>query len=129
MWTRVDEARVARLATVTPEGRPHIVPCCFTRAGTTIWSAVDAKPKTTLALQRLVNLGLHPAMTLLVDHYEDDWDRLWWVRLDGEARVLDGAGQRDVALDALASKYHQYIDRRPPGPVIAMTVTGWRAWP
>ncbi|MDQ6696191.1 MAG: pyridoxamine 5'-phosphate oxidase family protein, partial [Actinomycetota bacterium] len=56
MWARVDAARVARFATVAADGRPHIVPCCFIRDGHTVWSAVDAKPKTTLALRRLANL-------------------------------------------------------------------------
>ena len=73
MRGRVDAARVARFATVTSEGRPHIVPRCFVRDGNTIWSAVDAKPKTTLALRRLSNLNLHPQVTLLIDHYED-WE-------------------------------------------------------
>ncbi len=129
MWARVEAARVAQLATVTPEGRPHIVPCCFLRTGDTIWSAVDAKPKTTLALRRLENLRVHPAVSLLIDHYEEDWDRLWWIRLDGEAQVLAEAAARDQAIDALAAKYSQYVERRPPGAVIAVTITGWRAWP
>ncbi len=129
MWARVEAARVAQLATVTPEGRPHIVPCCFLRTGDTIWSAVDAKPKTTLALRRLENLRVHPAVSLLVDHYEEDWDRLWWIRLDGEAQVLAEAAARNQAIDALAAKYSQYVERRPPGAVIAVTITGWRAWP
>ena len=129
MRARVDAARVARFATVTSEGRPHIVPCCFVRDGNTIWSAVDAKPKTTLALRRLGNINLHPQVSLLIDHYEEDWDRLWWVRIDGAALVLTDADERERALDALATKYHQYVERRPPGQVIAITITGWRSWP
>jgi len=129
MRTRIDAARVARFASVTPEGRPHIVPCCFIREGDTVWSAVDAKPKTTLALRRLENLRLHSAVSLLVDHYEENWDRLWWIRLDGEAQVLTGSPARDEALDALATKYPHYVGRRPPGAVIAVTVTRWRSWP
>ena len=129
MRERVTAARVGRLATVTPEQRPHIVPCCFVLDGDTIWSAVDAKPKTTLALRRLDNLRLHPRAALLVDHYEDDWDRLWWVRLDGSALVLTVGDERHRALDALAAKYTQYVGLRPPGPVIAITVTRWQSWP
>lgn len=129
MWELVHEARVARLATVTAEGLPHIVPCCFAMAGDTLWSAVDAKPKSTLALRRLDNLRRHPGVSLLVDHYEEDWDRLWWVRIDGTARVLTGADERERALDRLAAKYVHYAERRPPGAVIAVTITGWRSWP
>ncbi len=128
MRERVDRARVARFATVTPDGRPHVVPCCFIRYGDTVWSAIDAKPKTTLAVRRLDNLARQPSVCLLVDHYEEDWDRLWWIRLDGQARVLADASERDRALDALATKYPPYVAHRPPGPVIAVTITGWRSW-
>jgi PPOX class probable F420-dependent enzyme len=125
---RFDAARVARLATVRPDGGPHVVPCCFARVGPTVFSAVDAKPKSTFALQRLANIAARPEASLLVDHYEDDWARLWWVRVDGEARVLD-ASERDAALAALAAKYAQYAANPPPGPVIAVAIRTWRAWP
>ncbi len=126
---RVSAARVAHLATVTVEGEPHVVPCCYVLAGETIWSAVDGKPKSTLALRRLDNLRAHPMASLLVDHYEEDWGELWWVRIDGSARVLTDGAEREEALDRLAEKYVQYESRRPPGPVIAITATVWRAWP
>lgn len=129
MRARVTAARVGRLATMTPESRPHVVPCCFVLDGDTVWSAVDAKPKTTLALRRLGNVQVHPTVSLLVDHYEEDWDQLWWVRLDGDARVLSASDEREAALDRLAAKYAQYVERRPPGPVIAITVSAWRSWP
>ena len=126
---RVDAARVAHLATTRPDGRPHVVPCCFVLGGNTVYSAVDAKPKSTLALQRLRNLAAHPAASLVVDYYDDDWTKLWWVRLDGAARVLETGAERDEALAALAGKYPQYVDAPPPGAVVAVDVTEWRAWP
>jgi PPOX class probable F420-dependent enzyme len=129
MRRRVSEARVGRLATVTPEGRPHLVPCCFVLDGQVVLSAVDAKPKSTLALRRLDNVRAHPAASLLVDHYAEDWTTLWWVRLDGDARVVDADDEHEHALDLLAAKYPQYRQRRPPGPVLALTVATWRAWP
>lgn len=129
MRRRVSEARVGRLATVTPEGRPHLVPCCFVLDGQVVYSAVDAKPKSTLALRRLANVRAHPAAGLLVDHYAEDWTTLWWVRLDGDARVVEAPDEHEHALDLLAAKYPQYRQRRPPGPVLALTVTTWRAWP
>ena len=126
---RVDEARIGRLATVRPDGRPHVVPCCFTLVGDTVYSAVDAKPKSTLLLQRLRNLAAHPEASLVVDHYEEDWTQLWWIRLDGDARVLESGAARDTALEALAAKYPQYVEEPPPGAVVALDVAEWRAWP
>jgi PPOX class probable F420-dependent enzyme len=126
---RLTGARVGRLATVTPEGRPHIVPCCFVLHGERIYSAVDAKPKSTLDLQRLDNIHAHSQVALLVDHYDEDWDELWWVRVDGTAQVWGSGPEHDAALDALAAKYHQYRAAPPPGPVIGVEISRWRSWP
>jgi len=122
---RLAAARVGRLATVTADGRPHVVPVCFVLAGGRIYTAVDAKPKSTRALRRLENVRATGRASLLVDHYEEDWARLWWVRVDGSAEVLDSAA---AALDALAGKYEQYRAARPAGPVIAITPDRWRSW-
>jgi PPOX class probable F420-dependent enzyme len=129
MRTRVAGARVGRLATVTDEGRPHLVPCCFALVGDTVYSAVDAKPKSTLALRRLANVRATGHASLLVDHYDDDWSGLWWVRVDGAGRVVESGPERDTALAALATKYDQYRRTPPPGPVVALDITRWRAWP
>ena len=129
MRQRVAEARVARLATVTDAARPHLVPCCFVLERETIYSAVDAKPKSTLALRRLANIAANPGVSLLVDHYDEDWSALWWVRLDGVARVVADRRERASALALLAAKYTQYARTPPPGEVIAIEVTGWRGWP
>ena len=89
---RVAERAVARLATTRADGRPHIVPVCFALDGDTLVSVVDGKPKRSADLLRLANMRARPAVSLLVDHYDDDWAQLWWVRLDGVAEVLvDGA--------------------------------------
>ncbi len=125
---RVAHARVGRLATVDREGRPHLVPFCFAAEGETIYSAVDAKPKHSQRLRRLENIREHPSVSILVDHYDEDWSRLWWVRLDGRAEVLEGGSERERALRLLEEKYEQYRARRPDGPVIAVRVEGWRAW-
>ena len=129
MRRRVGEARSGVLGTVTADGRPHTVPCCFVLTGDVVYSAVDAKPKSTLALRRLDNLAANPAACLLVDCYDDEWSKLWWVRVDGAARVLVDGDERDHALDLLAAKYLQYQEVRPPGPVIAMDIISWRSWP
>jgi PPOX class probable F420-dependent enzyme len=125
---RLAEARVGHLATVTPDGRPHVVACCFALEAGRIWTAVDAKPKATTRLQRLVNLRAHPRASLLVDHYEEDWTRLWWVRADGPARIHEDGPERAAGLAALAAKYDQYAASAPPGPVIALDAERFSGW-
>ena len=129
MRSRVSEARVARLSSVRADGRPHVVPCCFALEGDVVFSAVDAKPKSTLALHRLENIRAVPDVALLVDHYEEDWSALWWVRVDGTARVIESGNQVRLALERLREKYDHYAREPPPGPVIAIELTAWRAWP
>jgi PPOX class probable F420-dependent enzyme len=122
-------ARVARLATVTPDGAPHLVPICFALAGAVAYTAVDAKPKRTTDLQRVRNLQANPRASLLADHYEDDWSRLWWVRADGTARVVDLEPERSRAAELLADRYAPYRDDAPAGVVLALDIerlTGWR---
>lgn len=126
---RTANARVARLGTVTADGRPHLVPCCFALSDDVVYSAVDAKPKSTQALRRLANLAVNPATTLLVDHYSEDWTELWWIRIDGAGRVVDDPAERERALVLLTAKYEQYRRQPPPGPVIAIDIAGWRSWP
>ena len=121
---RLAQARVGRLATVTAEGRPHVVPVCFALHEGRIYTAVDAKPKRTAALARLDNVRATGRASLLVDHYEEDWSRLWWVRAEGPAEVIAS----DAAIDALAAKYDQYRAARPAGPVIAIAPERWRSW-
>ncbi len=129
MRARVADARVGRLATVTPDGRPHVVPCCFALVGDAIYSAVDGKPKSTLALQRLANVAANPTASLLVDHYDDDWSTLWWVRVDGPARVVADDVERERAIRHLTARYPQYAHTPPPGDVLAIDATRWRSWP
>src|SRR5205085_1452271 len=104
----VERARVARLATVGADKRPHLVPICFVLAGSVLYSAVDRKPKRSATLKRIENVRANPEVTVLVDHYDDDWTQLWWVRLDGRARVLTEGAEREHALELLAWKYPQY---------------------
>jgi len=125
----VDEARVARLGTVTPEGRPHLVPCCFALIGEVAYTAVDAKPKSRLELRRVRNLATNPAASLIVDHYDEDWASLWWVRLDGLAHLVPEGEVQNAAVRALVAKYPQYHDVAIPGPVIALVVERWASWP
>ena len=129
MRRRLTDARIGHLATVDEEGKPHLVPLTFAVDGETIYFAVDAKPKRTTDLKRLRNIAANPAVSLLVDHYDDDWERLWWVRADGAARTVEG-DDAQRGLDALARKYYQYRLARPAGPVTVISIqrmTGWAA--
>jgi PPOX class probable F420-dependent enzyme len=123
-------ARVARLATVDEDGRPHLVPIVFAVDGDTIYSAVDHKPKRSTALRRLANVTANPAVTLLVDAYDDgDWEALWWVRADGLGRVLEpGRPEAGPAVALLTAKYRQHREQPPTGPVLAVAVTRWSGW-
>ena len=122
---RFAAARVARLATITPEGRPHLVPVVFVLERDVLHFAVDRKPKTTTALRRLANLAANPLVSLLADHYADDWTQLWWVRADGTATVGD---LTDAVRERLAAKYPPYVDEPAPGPVVEVTISRWTGW-
>jgi PPOX class probable F420-dependent enzyme len=117
---------VARLATVDSELRPHLVPIVFAVDHDRIYSAVDQKPKRTAALRRLTNVQANPAVSVLVDHYEDDWDRLWWVRADGRGRVL--ASDDPEARRAVALLRQRYSQQRAAGAVLAVDVERWSGW-
>lgn len=120
--------RVARLATVSGDGTPHLVPVTFAVDGDRVMTAIDHKPKTTTDLRRLRDIRENARVCVLADHYDDDWTRLWWVRADGEATVLDTGAVRAAAITALAGRYSQYRERAPEGPVILIEVTRWSGW-
>lgn len=125
----VEDARVARLATVRDDGRVDLVPITFALDGEWLYTAVDHKPKSTTALRRLDNIRQFPEVTVLVDHYDDtDWSRLWWVRLRGMARIRTEGHELDRAIDALVERYPQYRQRRPEGPAVLIDITDWTGW-
>jgi PPOX class probable F420-dependent enzyme len=125
---RLASAPVMRLATADAAGRPHLVVAAFAVEHDRIYTAVDAKPKSTRDLKRLRNLRVNPRAAVLADHYEDDWTRLWWVRADATAEIIEDpdAMARPVAL--LRERYRQYRENPPEGPVIALTVERWTGW-
>ena len=133
---RLTEAKVGRIATVRPDGSPHVVPFVFAVIaaddGLRLYWCVDDKPKRSRALQRLVSIRVHPAVELEVDRYDDDWSVLWWVRASGIAREVTSPDERARALTALAEKYSPYAGHPPSGPVVAIQVdrvSGWAAGP
>ena len=130
-----DEARarfqgesIARLATVGAGGRPHLVPIVFAIEGDAVYSAVDHKRKRSQRLKRLDNIRRNPQVAVLVDRYDDDWSRLWWVRADGTARVIEHGEEFDGAARILVRKYEEYARRPPAGPVIAIDIDAWSGW-
>jgi PPOX class probable F420-dependent enzyme len=120
-------ARVARLATADGDGRPHLVPIVFAVQGDRVYSAVDAKPKRTTALRRLANVHANPAVSLLVDHYDDeDWSALWWARADGLGRVIASEEPEWQLANQLLSE--RYPQQRATGAVLAVDVERWSGW-
>jgi PPOX class probable F420-dependent enzyme len=124
---RFERERVARLATVRAGGT-HVVPICFAVEGDLVYWAVDEKPKRTRRLQRLENIRANPHVSVLADHYDEDWTKLWWVRADGVARVVHDHEQEARALELLRAKYAQYEQASPAGPVVEIVVERWSGW-
>lgn len=124
--------RVAALATADAAGRPHLVPVTFALTGGLLVFAVDHKPKRSQRLKRLANIAANPAVCLLADAYDEDWERLWWARADGTARVLPSPAESRTSaghVELLARKYgRQYGDSPPRGPVVEIVVGRWTGW-
>lgn len=119
---------VATLATVRTDAAPHLVPVVFAVSGDTVYTAVDAKRKSTHRLRRLANIEANPRVSLLVDHYSEDWGQLWWVRADGLATVHHDGEQMAIGYGLLRAKYVQYERTALDGPVVAIAVAHWSSW-
>lgn len=125
---RVESARVGRLGTTDPQGRPHLVPVCFALVDNVVYSAVDSKPKTTRRLQRVANIERDPRASLLVDHYDEDWTTVWWCFVTGRARVVYDGEDFDRGVTALVDKYEQYAGNPPAGPAVVLGIDELRGW-
>jgi PPOX class probable F420-dependent enzyme len=125
---RFTKARVAMLATADAAGVPHVVPITFVVDGATVYSAVDGKPKQGTHLRRHDNIRARPRASLLVQHWAEDWSRLWWVRADGPAKVVEDPSTVEMVARLLMRKYEQYDRVGVGGPVIEVEVTSWRGW-
>jgi PPOX class probable F420-dependent enzyme len=129
---RLRAARVGRLATLTPESRPHVVPFVFAvvedHGSMRAYWVVDRKPKRSPRLQRLRNIAANAAVEIVVDAYDEDWRRLWWVRATGTGRVVRSRAERDAALSALREKFPQYAIEPPSGPVVAIDIERVSWW-
>lgn len=125
MSSDADSARVARLATVGEDGRPHVVPICFALDGDRLYTAVDEKPKSTRALRRLANIEADPRVEVVIDHWDEDWSELWWIRLAGRAEIVE---HDERALELLQAKYPQYREEPPQGPFVVVEIETRRDW-
>jgi PPOX class probable F420-dependent enzyme len=128
----LNRALVGHFAT-TDGQQPSVVPVCFAVLGSTIYHAIDAKPKSgnPVALRRLRNVRENPEAALLVDHYEADWRRLWWMLARGRVRVLETGAEHGRAIAALRRKYRQYREDLPLDEgalVIALDVRRLQHW-
>jgi PPOX class probable F420-dependent enzyme len=129
---RITRARVGHLAT-SDGTRPSVVPVCFVLVGDCVYQAIDAKPKSVAPhrLRRVKNIQANPTAALLVDHYLEDWRRLWWVLLHGRARLVTHGPEQERAIKSLRRKYVQYRTTTPlmsNALVIALDVRRLRHW-
>lgn len=127
---RLGQAPSGHLATVRPDGSPHLVVVTFALEGNHVVTAVDHKPKSTAKLQRLANIEANPAVSFLADEYHNDWTRLWWVRVDGTGSIHHSGHAFDDAVAKLTERYRQYRGRPPEGPVISVSIdriSGWES--
>jgi PPOX class probable F420-dependent enzyme len=122
------ESPVAMLATVGADGAPHLVPVVFAVHGDVVYTAVDAKRKSTHRLRRLANIEGNPQVTMLVDHYDGDWTQLWWVRADGVAAIHYSGEEMATGYFLLRRKYPQYQRIALDGPVVTVEVRRWASW-
>jgi PPOX class probable F420-dependent enzyme len=125
-------ARVARLATLDAELRPHLVPICFAYSGSVFYSAIDRKPKRVAPnqLTRVKNIQLTPKVALLIDEYDEDWTHLWYVLIRGEAEMVSDAGEQKLAIESLRAKYPRYNEDMlyDDAPVLRITPTNVTVW-
>jgi len=122
------ESPVAMLGTVGADSVPHLVPVVFAVHDNVVYTAVDAKRKTTQRLRRLANIEANPQVCMLVDHYDDDWSQLWWVRADGVAAVHYSGEEMAAGYALLRAKYVQYQRIALDGPVVTVEVQRWASW-
>jgi PPOX class probable F420-dependent enzyme len=131
---KLEDTTVARLATVDARHRPHVVPVCFAYDGKVFYTAIDQKPKrvTPERLTRLRNILAVPQVALLIDQYDEDWTKLWYILVRGKAKLLPirGHKERTWALRKLRARYPQYTETMLPNdaPIIRITPDRTAFW-
>lgn len=123
---RLTECRSAVLGTVDRDRGVHLVPVVYTMVGDArIVIAVDSKPKRSRRLRRLANIEADPRVSLLVDEYDDDWRRLWWVRADGRASVRE---RIESEVEAAHRMRYPQLAGHQLGPWIDMAIESVSGW-
>ena len=120
----IESARVAHLASSSAAGQPHVVPVCFALVKGRIYVGLDAKPKSVdpLRLRRVRNILQNPRVSFLVDRYSEDWTRLGYVMVTGEAELCPSEDERRAVVAALRAKYVQYEEMlQDDAPVLRIT--------
>lgn len=125
---RFADSPVAVLGTIDATGAAHLVPVTYVVSGDRVFIAIDDKPKRDRDLKRLRNIAADPRVSLLAQHYQDDWSGLWWARADGTARVIGPGDMPFGVLGGLVGRYDWYRTHQPAGPVIEVTVEKWSGW-
>jgi PPOX class probable F420-dependent enzyme len=122
--------RVGHLATADAQGVPHLVPVCFALDGDTLYITIDEKPKRRdVPLKRVKNIRENPNTAFIVDRYDEDWARLGWVMLRGQAAILDSGDEHDRAQALLRARYPQYLAMNLADlPVIALRIARVASW-
>lgn len=127
----LEAARIGHLATASVEGRPHVIPVCFASDGHFIYSVLDQKPKRAALtrLRRVRNIQANSQVSLVVDHYDEDWRRLWYILVSGGAELLVEGNERNSSIVLLRAKYLQYremdIDQNPVIKITPDRVVSW----
>ena len=127
----IHSQRVGRLATADRNGEPHLVPVCFAYDGTSFYIVIDQKPKrvSPLRLRRVRNIVDNPRVALLLDHYEESWECLGYLFVQGTAQIIQGGPEWVKALRLLQEKYPQYRQMDLEGaPMIQITVDRFVSW-
>ena len=127
----LDGQRVARLATADSGGRPHVIPICFVVVGNTVYFSVDEKPKrkSRAPLKRIANMRENPSVALVFDHYDEDWEQLGWVMVQGRAEELASGDEHDRAQASLRARYRQLAGMRIEAlPVVAIRIEHAASW-
>ena len=135
-WERkfISEQRVARLATVDANGQPAVIPIVYAFDGAAFFTPLDAKPKSVPVdqLQRVKNINANPSVAIIIDSYNEDWSRLAWVHLRGQARIISNGDEFTAGITLLSEKYQQYenmpLDGRPLIMIEPTAIRSWRAY-
>ena len=128
----VAQARTATLGTIAEDGRPRLVPICFVLDGDVLYTPIDEKPKQTSDphhLARIRDIERRADVTVLIDRWDENWDHLAWLRIDGRASLTEDPAERARAIAALRAKYPQYADHDLEArPLIRIAIERVRSW-